>query len=187
MKNYTIFSLVILSIVSFVVLVAEDNNILVLEQYIRKLAIEAYRQLRNFDENLQPPYYDSLTWVDFEGRFYFDKKVIDEILDKRFYAYEKKLEPGTYYIVVTGYSSTVAQCGPNPFVTASGQKVRSGIVAANFLPFGTRLKIPEMFGDQVFEVQDRMAQRYWGRIDVWLPSYSQASRFGARRLKVEIL
>lgn len=187
MRGYIIFSLAFFCIASFVLLVVQDEDLLVWENRLPKLGVGVYERLQNLEEKIEPSYDDSLTWVDIEGKFYFDQETINEIIKKRFYAREPKIEPGVYYIVVTGYSSTVAQCGPDPFITASGQKVRSGIAAANFLPFGAKIKMPEVFGDQVFEVQDRMAQRHWGRIDVWLPNYGQAARFGARRLKVEVL
>ncbi len=96
---------------------------------------------------------------------------------------------------LTGYSSTVDQTNSNPFVTASGAGVRDGIVAANFLEFGTELRIPEYFGDKVFVVKDRMNTRYdypkdnsyEGYIDIWFHTRSEANNFGRVRGKVEIL
>ena len=39
-------------------------------------------------------------------------------------------------------------------------------IAANFLPLGTQVKIPELFGDKVLVVHDRMNSRYGqGRIE----------------------
>lgn len=49
-------------------------------------------------------------------------------------------------------------------ITASGQHVRSGIVAANRFPFGTQLYL---YGE-LYEVQDRHAS-WWNGIDVWFP------------------
>ncbi|HNY97834.1 MAG TPA: hypothetical protein PKM84_01795, partial [Candidatus Pacearchaeota archaeon] len=43
------------------------------------------------------------------------------------YQIKKKIK-----VIVTAYSSTPDQCDDTPFVTAAGNQVRDGIVAANF-------------------------------------------------------
>jgi len=53
-------------------------------------------------------------------------------------------------VVLTGYSSTFAQTDDTPFITANGTYVHDGIVANNGLPFGTQIKIPDIYGDKVF-------------------------------------
>ena len=88
---------------------------------------------------------------------------------------------------ITGYSSTVDQTNSEPFITASGAWVRDGIVAANFLPFGTKIRIPEAFGDKVFVVKDRMNRRHTNRVDVWFPSRQEAINFGIKYTYIEIL
>ena len=62
-------------------------------------------------------------------------------------------------VLATAYSSTPDQTDATPFITAWNTRVRDGILAANFLPFGTLVKIPEVFGDKIFVVEDRMHQR----------------------------
>ena len=89
--------------------------------------------------------------------------------------------------MVTAYSSSVDQCDDSPFITANGTHVRDGIVAANWLKFGTRVRIPEMFGDKVFIVTDRMNPRFDDRLDIWMAERSDAVKFGARRLTIEVL
>ena len=79
---------------------------------------------------------------------------------------------------VTAYSSTPEETDDTPFTTASGTTVRDGIVATNLLPFGTKVKIPEFFGDKVFVVEDRMHQRKTNNLDVWMGSKKEALRFG---------
>lgn len=93
----------------------------------------------------------------------------------------------TYLVRATAYSSTIDQTDSTPFITASGTYVRDGIIAANFLPFGTQIRIPEIYGDKVFIVEDRMNQRYWQNIDIWFPERSIAKEFGARKVKIEIV
>ncbi len=87
-------------------------------------------------------------------------------------------------VTATAYSSTVDQCDASPFITASGTHVHDGTLAANFLPFGTKVKIPAYFGDKVFIVEDRMASNH--KIDIWYPSRGEALQFGARRVEIEI-
>ncbi len=90
-------------------------------------------------------------------------------------------------ITITAYSSTRDQTDSDPFTTASGTKVRDGVIAANFLPIGTRVRIPEYFGDKVFVVEDRMSARHWNMADIWMSSRNQAKQWGARYTKLEIL
>jgi 3D (Asp-Asp-Asp) domain-containing protein len=82
----------------------------------------------------------------------------------------------------------VGQTDQSPFVTANGTRVRDGIVAANFLKFQTRIRLPELYGDKIFVVTDRMHERYTNRVDIWMEKKSEALRFGVkRRVKIEIL
>jgi 3D (Asp-Asp-Asp) domain-containing protein len=93
----------------------------------------------------------------------------------------------------TGYSSTPDQTDSTPFITASGSTVRDGIIAANFhidgrrVPFGTKIRIPDLFGDKVFVVEDRMNSRYTSNIDIWFPERGLAQRFGSHLVNIEII
>jgi len=91
-------------------------------------------------------------------------------------------------MIATGYSSTVAQTDSTPFITASGSTVKDGIVANNMLPFGTEIRIPELYGEKVFVVEDRM-NRKKGKyhVDIWFPEYDQAKEFGAKTIYIEVL
>ncbi len=93
--------------------------------------------------------------------------------------------------IVTAYNSEVGQCDDSPCVTANGFNVcEYGIedtVAANFLPFGAKIRFPELFGDRVFVVRDRMNSRYTHRIDIWMNSKISAKQFGVKLAKIEIL
>jgi 3D (Asp-Asp-Asp) domain-containing protein len=90
--------------------------------------------------------------------------------------------------IVTGYSSTPWETDGDPYVTASGEIVRDGIVANNLFPFGTKIKIPEIFGDKIFVVEDRMSfEKSNYQFDVWFDDYFEALKFGTKKTYVEIL
>lgn len=90
-------------------------------------------------------------------------------------------------IMVTAYNSEVGQCDSNPFITASGTWTRDGVVASNFYTIGTQVRFPDVFGDKVFTVEDRMNARYSKRVDIWMPDHGEAVKFGAKYLKIEVL
>jgi len=91
-------------------------------------------------------------------------------------------------VVITGYSSTFWETDDDPYITAAGTWVREGVIASNWFPFGTKVRIPELFGDKIFVVEDRM---HWTKgnyhVDIWFPSYWEALNFGAKRTYIEIL
>ncbi len=94
----------------------------------------------------------------------------------------------TIDVVVTAYSSTPDQTDDTPFITASGKYVADGIIANNMLPFGTKIRIPELYGNKVFTVQDRMNKnksKY--HIDIWMPDRISAINFGVKNVEIEIL
>lgn len=85
---------------------------------------------------------------------------------------------------ITGYSSSLDECDDTPYVTASGEVVREGIVASNEFPFGTRLEIE----GEVYEVQDRMHRRFQsGEIDIWFPMKKEAKDFGKQLKEVYLI
>jgi len=90
-------------------------------------------------------------------------------------------------VPITAYSSDVGQTDATPFITASGTHVRDGIVAANFLPIGTKVKMPELYGDKVFTVEDRMNARYGMAMDIWMPDRQSAKKFGRKHVEVVVL
>ncbi len=90
-------------------------------------------------------------------------------------------------VIITAYSSSPDETDETPFITASGKSVNYGVVAANFLPLGTHIRLPKIFGNQVFVVEDRLHQRYNDRVDVWFPSKWDAIQFGQKLSEIEIL
>lgn len=76
--------------------------------------------------------------------------------------------------------------------------MRDGIVATNYFPFGTKIRIPEYFGNKIFVVKDRMNKRYspekqseevWhdGYVDIWFPSRQEARDIGRNITYIEII
>ncbi len=86
--------------------------------------------------------------------------------------------------ILTAYSSSYDETWGDPFITASGQRVRTGVIANNCLPFGTMVEINGMY----FEVLDRKNSRYgceW--FDIWKPSKQEAINFGITRSYINII
>lgn len=90
-------------------------------------------------------------------------------------------------VTITAYSSTPDQTDDTPFITAFGIRVHDGVVAANFLAFGTRVRFPELYQDKIFTVEDRMSNEYEHRVDIWFPTRHEALQFGVRKALMTIL
>jgi len=91
-------------------------------------------------------------------------------------------------VVATGYSSSPEETDDSPLITASGSCVREGIIANNLLPFGTEIRIPELYGEKIFIVEDRMHWRKsYYQIDIWFASKEEAKNFGAQKTYIEVL
>jgi len=94
---------------------------------------------------------------------------------------------GTFTAQITGYNSEVGQTDSSPWYTADGTWCTEGVAAGPYnLAFGTKFRIPSLFGDRVFEVHDRSATPS-GHVDIWFRSYNDAIQFGRRTATVEII
>lgn len=91
----------------------------------------------------------------------------------------------TTHITITAYSSTEDQCDSDPFTAATGKHVYWGMLASNGYPFGTKIQIPE-FGNKIFSIEDRMNDRYYHHLDIWMPTREQAKAWGSRYVEVKI-
>lgn len=100
---------------------------------------------------------------------------------------KKQVVVSRMWLFITAYSSTPDQTDDTPFITASGSHVRDGVVAANFLPIGTKIRFPTMYGNKVFIVEDRMNSRYTYRVDIWMRTREEAKQFGLRNLPIEVI
>ncbi|MFZ5364621.1 MAG: hypothetical protein ACOZBH_00205 [Patescibacteria group bacterium] len=104
-----------------------------------------------------------------------------------------KYKPGSgeLYTVATAYTSSKAETDATPCITADGYNVcqagEENVIATNFLPFGTKVKIPDLYGDKEFVVHDRMNRRYSNRIDIWMKDRSDAIEFGKQQVKIVVV
>lgn len=100
------------------------------------------------------------------------------------------------FSVMTAYSSEAAQTDATPCIPADykynlcehyEQDGEQNTIASNFLPLGTKVRFPDLYGDKVFVVRDRMNARYGqGRGDIWMPTKAEAKTFGVKRVRMEI-
>lgn len=110
--------------------------------------------------------------------------------DKAFVLPEKSRPAAikTIRMDATAYTSRPEETDGSPFITADGSVVRDGIIATNVLPIGTKVRLPTIYGDKIFEVRDRMNARYTYRLDVWMSDYNEMIHFGIKRnIPVEII
>jgi 3D (Asp-Asp-Asp) domain-containing protein len=120
--------------------------------------------------------------------FALSPSLAENISQEELFTLESKGVPLFIVVTVTGYSSSYDETDEDPWITANNTVPRFGIVATNDLPLGTKIKIPEIFGDQIFIVEDRMNKRFKNRIDVWFPSKEDALNFGIKEnVLVEIV
>ena len=93
--------------------------------------------------------------------------------------------------VMTAYNSEVGQTDDSPCITANGFNVcEHGIedtIAANFLKMGTKVKIPDLYGDRIFVVRDRMNKKHPDRVDIWMKDRPSAIKFGVKTAKIQVL
>jgi len=91
-------------------------------------------------------------------------------------------------VILTAYCACAVCCGATNAkkgLTAAGTRPIQGvtIAASRAIPFGSRVRI----GSQTFIVQDRLAQRFDSRFDVYFTRHEDAKRFGKHVANVTIL
>jgi 3D (Asp-Asp-Asp) domain-containing protein len=95
-------------------------------------------------------------------------------------------------VMLSAYNSESGQTDSSPCLTANGFNVckhgKEDTVAINGVKLGTKVRFPELFGDRVFVVRDRMNSRYnSGHVDVWMLSKIDAKKFGVKVARMEVL
>ncbi len=144
------------------------------------------------------------------GFNWFDilKKDVQAKEETRFPVSDDREPVRVKHVVATAYSSHVNQTDSTPFIPADGSDYKEMFeaqgavyaIASNDLPLGTQVRFPELYGDTVFTVRDRMNARYTGkgRIDFYIivgdekgnldldASLQIAKKFGVKKLKMEV-
>ena len=109
----------------------------------------------------------------------------------------------------TAYNSLENQTNSQPFITATGERTRWGIIAVSRdllgeeLPYGSLVRLTDLGnfhtgrgagafqtlldGTGTFIVEDTMHPRKFNQIDVWFQDYASAVNWGVRRLEVEVV
>lgn len=91
-------------------------------------------------------------------------------------------------MVLTAYNSDPRQTDDTPWKMADGRLPTPGDAACNGLPIGTRFRIPELFDDFIFTVEDRMAAYIGGdHVDVWVYHISDAYALHHPTVTIEVL
>lgn len=114
---------------------------------------------------------------------------IEPMVEKNAFLETKSQVKSVVRATITGYSSSYDETDYDPWITAYNTIARDGIAASNALPYGTKIRIPKLFADKVFIIEDKMNSRFGGNnIDIWFPTKEKAKEFGVYRdVLVEIL
>ncbi len=97
--------------------------------------------------------------------------------------------PAAVAAAITAPQAYVATAYNLPGRTASGMRVAKGVIAADprVLPLGTRVRLEAGPYSGEYIVADTGSAVRGRKIDVWVPSYSEACRFGRRNIKLSVL
>ena len=95
-------------------------------------------------------------------------------------------------VKATAYNSEVGQTDNSPFITATGTRVRPGVIALSrdllrLFPYGSRVMLKDSAGllaGRIFIVEDTMNVRIANTVDIWMPSRAQALRWGSRTVTI---
>lgn len=115
----------------------------------------------------------------------------------------------TLVVRATAYNSLESQTNAQPFITATGERTRWGIIAVSRdllgtdLPYGSLVRLRDLGnfhtgrgagayqslldGTEVFIVEDTMHPRKTQQIDLWFADYASAVNWGVRRIEVELV
>ncbi|MFA7314649.1 MAG: hypothetical protein WC025_01810 [Candidatus Magasanikbacteria bacterium] len=139
----------------------------------------------------QPSYFSTISNI-----FAQESVILSENVNSGFPDMDEAEPRRVVFSVMTAYSSEAAQTDNTPCIPADfsynlcehyEQDGEQNTIATNFLPMGTKVRFPDLYGDKVFVVRDRMNARYGnGRGDIWMPTKAEAKIFGVKRVKMEI-
>ncbi|MDO4246129.1 MAG: hypothetical protein Q4C89_08910 [Deinococcus sp.] len=100
-------------------------------------------------------------------------------------------------VKATAYNSLANQTDSTPHITATGTRTRPGVIALSrdllrVFPYGTRVTLQDLsgrynFSGRVFVVEDTMHPRKTNQVDIWMPTYNEAIRFGTGTVRITAL
>ena len=99
------------------------------------------------------------------------------------------------WVTATAYSSTKWQTDDTPCITSTGYNVcnkTKNIIAVSrdlvrSLGYHRQVRIPSLYGSEIFYIEDTMNARFTNRIDVHHDSIKDAREFGVKRIEIEVI
>lgn len=94
-------------------------------------------------------------------------------------------------VTVSAYNALAGQADSTPTITATGTRVREGIVALSpnlrqMFPYKSKVEILCKNGYRgVFRVEDSTSSRYWNRVDIFMRSYKDAIQWGVKTCQIK--
>lgn len=95
----------------------------------------------------------------------------------------------TVWMKVTAYTPSVYECDSTPLITATGDSVAVGGVAADprWFPMGSKIIIPGYNNDKICIVNDTGSKIKGNRLDVFLWKRKDALEWGIKTVKVKVI
>lgn len=99
------------------------------------------------------------------------------------------------WVTATAYSSTPWQTDNTPCITSTGYNVcnkNKNIIAVSrdlvrSLGYHRQVRLPSLYGSEIFYIEDTMNARFINRIDVHHDSIEDARDFGVKRIEIEVI
>lgn len=137
--------------------------------------VEAVTLASNSQNNLQEQFNDQ------------DNQIVQQVKQTKVQTSKEKSENKNKELLETMSFRATAYCLKGR--TASGSSVRRGIVAADprVLPLGSRIQLDAGGYSGAYMVADTGGAVKGRKLDIWMPSCTEAVRFGSRNVKVSRL
>ena len=99
------------------------------------------------------------------------------------------------WVTATAYSSTRWQTDDTPCITSTGYDVcnkTKNIIAVSrdlvrSLGYHRQVRLPSLYGSEIFYIEDTMNARFVNRIDIHHDSIKDAREFGVKRIEIEVI
>lgn len=93
-------------------------------------------------------------------------------------------------VLVSAYNAQSGQTDSSPTITATGSRVRPGIVALSpdlrrEFPYHSRVQITCDGFKSIYTVEDSTSARYVNRVDIFMWSHRDAISWGVKRCQIQ--